>query len=284
MKIKTVNGVFIATVFLCFWTFRVQSQGIENTNLIQSQISNAENKGDKILADSISKAYIENYLLNLNEHDLFAKEKLVFLGNHVGEVNSRTYNFFKNNIEKVNGVLGYYQAQNVLMTCIGKNYLPAINTWNSINPNWNSIQKSVSQKFGALGVEKVYEQRMIYYRFKQDWKNYGIWYKKYLEKYLFNTSYDPNFLTWTVFEHVEDRIVLKFATDFVMPYSLEKWYANDYQVYDTYANLLYKIGRKEEAIKWEERSAKLSNNEKSIIETLEKMKNGQQTWPLISNK
>ena len=47
---------------------------------------------------------------------------------------------------------------------------------------------------------------------------------------------------------------------------------------DTYANIIYKLGQKEEAIKWEEKALALSNNEKTYQETLDKMKKGEKTW------
>jgi hypothetical protein len=47
---------------------------------------------------------------------------------------------------------------------------------------------------------------------------------------------------------------------------------------DTYANIIYKLGNKEEAIKWEEKALALSNNDKSYQETIDKMKKGEKTW------
>jgi len=49
---------------------------------------------------------------------------------------------------------------------------------------------------------------------------------------------------------------------------------------DTYANLLYKMGRKEEAIQWQEKAiALVSEAEKKDYEaTRDKMKRGEKTW------
>jgi hypothetical protein len=49
---------------------------------------------------------------------------------------------------------------------------------------------------------------------------------------------------------------------------------------DTYANILYKLGRKELAIQWEEIAGKLAGLYKPIQTCLEKMKKGEPTWPL----
>ena len=53
---------------------------------------------------------------------------------------------------------------------------------------------------------------------------------------------------------------------------------------DTYANLLYKGGRKEEAIFWEEKALKVAignrdaNSSKLYQLTIDKMKTGEPTW------
>ena len=51
---------------------------------------------------------------------------------------------------------------------------------------------------------------------------------------------------------------------------------------DTYANLLYKTGKKKLAVQWEEKALKLvkEKNEDTVgyAETLEKMKKGEKTW------
>ena len=49
---------------------------------------------------------------------------------------------------------------------------------------------------------------------------------------------------------------------------------------DTYANLLYKLGKKDEAITWEQKALDLApeGEKKSYEETLDKMKKGEKTW------
>jgi tetratricopeptide (TPR) repeat protein len=48
---------------------------------------------------------------------------------------------------------------------------------------------------------------------------------------------------------------------------------------DTYANLLYKLGRTEEALRYEEKAFALAPNDKDITDNLSKMKKGEPTWP-----
>ncbi|MBO9573817.1 MAG: hypothetical protein J7497_16645, partial [Chitinophagaceae bacterium] len=120
---------------------------------------------------------------------------------------------------------------------------------------------------------------LVYYMDAKDWINFGKYYKKYFELAVLNDrSYlHINNISWNVVEHVTDTAVLATAVN-TMKYDIERFDGNDYPSIDTYANLLYKIGRREEAIQWEEKAVKLSNNDKSYMETLEKMKNNQPTW------
>jgi tetratricopeptide (TPR) repeat protein len=63
-----------------------------------------------------------------------------------------------------------------------------------------------------------------------------------------------------------------------MKYSIDHFDQNNYQAYDTYANLLYKFGKKQEAIEWETKAAQALPNNKEIADTLDKMKKGVRTW------
>jgi hypothetical protein len=48
---------------------------------------------------------------------------------------------------------------------------------------------------------------------------------------------------------------------------------------DTKANLLYKLGKIQDGIAWEEKAASLNSEDKSFQEVSIKMKKGLPTWP-----
>jgi hypothetical protein len=53
--------------------------------------------------------------------------------------------------------------------------------------------------------------------------------------------------------------------------------------YDTYANLLYKLGRTQDAIKIQEKGVKLTQGNgyiENAMNNLEKMRKGEPTWPV----
>ena len=86
---------------------------------------------------------------------------------------------------------------------------------------------------------------------------------------------------WTAFEKSTDKKVLQDALNWSKR-SLEIAPDNS-MILDTYANLLYKLGQNEEAIKYEE-LALSSDAKKGMktnegkVETLRKMKAGEKTW------
>ncbi len=96
-----------------------------------------------------------------------------------------------------------------------------------------------------------------------------------------------NNLIWQlIFEHSRDTTMLDQGIKWAE--IIKNQYPEYPDVIDTYANLLYKVGRKSEAIKWqtvamniEQESASKQNREISSVykETLHKMQQNIPTWP-----
>lgn len=90
--------------------------------------------------------------------------------------------------------------------------------------------------------------------------------------------WDYNSLAWEVFLKVDNNTLLTKALLWSKK-CIEQ--AEEPAYLDTYANLLYKLGRKQEAIEFEEKAIALLKDEadkKSYVEVLEKMKQGKKTW------
>jgi predicted Zn-dependent protease len=79
-----------------------------------------------------------------------------------------------------------------------------------------------------------------------------------------------------IFKYSQDTDILKKAVGW-MSIIISK-YPGDDSFIDTYANLLYKIGRKSEAIEWEEKAVMLAPKNNSLKATLAKMKANAPTW------
>ncbi len=80
-----------------------------------------------------------------------------------------------------------------------------------------------------------------------------------------------------MFENCKDMTCVKEALDWSKR-SLKD--GKNPMYIDTYANILYKLGNKEEAIKWQEKAIAMVSDvdKKGYQETLDKMKKGEKTW------
>jgi len=145
------------------------------------------------------------------------------------------------------------------------------------NPHWDALMAKAQAAYGQLGKEAVSGSAMTYHLDRQDWKNFGKYYSIYYKTAYKRSKYHINNVTWYIFERVTDPEILQVAIN-TMKYSLENYDKVNYQAYDTYANLLYKVGRKDEAIVWEEKAIRGLPNEKSLQETLEKIRKNIPTW------
>jgi len=274
MENKTRKCLFLATILLFFLSIEVQSQ--EKGARLPSQVLEAQRTGNAKLEDSLAQLYMRQYLFKLKGKDLFTKENLTFMSQHLND--PEAFNLFLKYPAKVNAVLGKDKAQYALRYAISRAYFQGIEPVKNSNFDWTDLQKKMKSMFGEIGLETIYGKQMIYYMLAKDWSNFGKYYTLYFEKALMRPEYNINDITWSLFENVSDSKVLKFACDVVMKYAMEKWYQNDFYAYDTYANLLYKIGKGDQAIEWEERAVKQSNQDNVYIETLEKIRKGEKTW------
>jgi tetratricopeptide (TPR) repeat protein len=87
-----------------------------------------------------------------------------------------------------------------------------------------------------------------------------------------------NTVAWQVFELTSDEKMLKDALRWSK--RSQEISPDNAMLLDTYANLLYKLGQKEEAIATEEKALQFGDKEdkEGFEQTLAKMKAGEKTW------
>lgn len=248
-------------------------QGKLDTGQIKALAMQAKQMGDNERASDVAQAYIKI----LSKKEIYTKGNLVFISSFLSGSKDKNFNIFLRNAEKVNAIVGKNFAENTVMSIAAKEEI--VPHEQEKNPDWKGIEKRMIAKYGALGEERVWGDEILYYLSVKDWDNFGKYYKKYFDRVVLNerSFIHINNVSWSLFEHVSDKEVLATAVK-AMQYDIEKFDRNDPASLDTYANLLYKSGNREEAIKWEEKAVQLSNNNKEIIDTLEKMKRGEKTW------
>jgi thiol-disulfide isomerase/thioredoxin len=172
---------------------------------------------------------------------------------------------------------------------IASEYLETIETKDYLEQkNWDFIKAVVSdikspvfkyvldnremfeEKFGRYDVDlKITVTEMNYYAIKKEWENFVKPAADFADKYAQDDANLLNNIAWAFYENINDRMLLSRATLWAKrAVDLERNYYN----LDTYAALLYKTGKNEEALK--------IANEALIVAEQEK-KNSTETLMLI---
>jgi hypothetical protein len=231
-------------------------------------------KKDRARTTMISNDYISKLT------SPYSKNNLSFIWRVTKSSKDKGFELFLAEPQKVDSVLWENSAITKIKTIIEAE---EITPQRRLNQSWDSIQQNVKNKFGSVGEELVIGKRMIYYGFEtnaKEWKNYAKYYQLYFERALKRPEYDINNCSWLIYENINDTKVLEFAIG-VMKYAIDRWDQSP-EAYDTYAHLLHKVNKLNEAIIWEEKALKLGKGtpyEKLFAETLQKMKSGLPTWP-----
>lgn len=219
----------------------------------------------------------ELYVGQLSRAAVFEKENLEFIGTYLS-AKSRYFPLFFKQAAKVNVIMGKDFAENKVMDLVKRELVDPYSS--VLNPDWDKMEKQAKLKYEALGEETVWAYRLAYYFDKQNnWPLFGKYYKLYFDRVvpLNRSKLHINNMSWLIFEHVTDPAVLQTAVK-AMQYELKSLGDKDPNTIDTYACLLYKSGKRNEAIQWEEKAVALSNNGKDFVNTLDKMKKGIKIW------
>lgn len=207
----------------------------------------------------------------------FSEPNVKFIQRFTFKIDDYGYRFLNENLVEVEKVLGKSLAENTIMRLI---YAQAIKpVMDNPNHDLDSLEKVTVSRFGRLGEERIWATYMAYYLEAEDWANFGKYYKLYYDRAIpqGRSVFHINNMSWPVFENVNDTVVLKAALE-VMAYNIEKYDSNEPRSYDTYANLLYKMGRKDEALNWQKMALDMSKDDEDIKRNYELMKKNVKTW------
>ena len=186
----------------------------------------------------------------------------------------RGFELLRAHPQKADGVLGQNEAEKLIRTIIGIEEIPTLATAGSSAPDWPVLEKKISEKYGDLGAEKVYGSEMIYYLYQQDWDHFGKSYLRYFSKAKDYSDYPVSDLSYVLSEHVTDSAALKKAASVCHDNldSTNSPESGDPVDIDTCADLLFKVGHTDDALKLEKRAVRLSGGrDKIIVAHLKKM-------------
>jgi tetratricopeptide (TPR) repeat protein len=171
---------------------------------------------------------------------------------------------------------------------IFKREIEPLNEEGKATPSEDDLKKLdiVMAQYGSTGAEILARTKVIHYLERNNFDEFFPTTEFYIEQFPDGPSaMDLNNWAWHVFEKTSDRKKLQAAIGWVNR-SLKK--DRQPHTYDTYANLLYRMGNTDEAIRMEEKALELtpddwqkrlwSGDKNLYLKTIEKMRKGIPTW------
>jgi thioredoxin-related protein len=212
--------------------------------------------------------------------DLYTPGTLSLLINFTESTADRGFPVFAEHADKVDQIMGKGIAEDRVSYILMRTYqTQAGKAADGKEPDWNAMQKSMNEKYPAYAAEVTAKAKVLYYKQHNDWAHFQTAIVAYMTTYgTHATNAELNDYAWTVFQNCPDMTCVADALE---------WSKRSFQdqpdagFMDTYANILYKMGKKDDAITWEQKAADLtaSTDEKAGYQaTIDKMKKGEKTW------
>ncbi len=252
-----------------------------------SQYRNGKKEADflKKLAYAADDAYeSENMTLVSNDYlatqkEFLTDENMDFIFHFTQSSKDVGFAVLLANETKLNEVKKNTAATDLILEIIKKDEIyPSFKTKNTTGANWTALYLSISKKYPKHADEAIAGGKVAYYQKNHDWEHFQTAVRDYMNKYGEKaTAVQLNDFAWTVFENCKDMTCVQDALEWSKRSISEK---EESAYIDTYANLLYRMGRKDEAISWEQKGLSMVGEEEKgdFVATIEKMKKGEKTW------
>lgn len=244
--------------------------GKPSPETLKQLVSVAEEAYDEDNASKFATAYLAT------QKDLYTKANLEFLSKYTKNSKSKGFELMLKNAKKVDAVLGNGKANEILGNIIMKeNIHPGLR---KPTANIDSLIAAARAKYPTVDITKSTDLLKVqFYQGTKKWDKFQPAVMAYMKKY--GTEVDASMLNsfaWTVFENCKDRDCVASAMEWSKR-SVEKTQEKEPALLDTYANLLYKMGKKEEAIAMQQKAVNLvpANEKNEYQATLDKMKKGE---------
>jgi thioredoxin-related protein len=208
--------------------------------------------------------------------DLFSRDAL-YLQNIVTQKSTDNYfSTFTDHSAEVDKVLGPgFAEMKVRNVFLGE--IPTRKPGDNRPPDWATLHKKIVARVPAEADELTLRAKISYYMSKNDFPNFENAMVAYMKTYSSKmTDADLNNLAWSVFQNCADMSCVSEVLDWS-----KRLRDNNIAAYeDTYANILYKLGKKEDAIALETKAMTIAaDTEKaSFQEVIDKMKKGEKIW------
>jgi thioredoxin-related protein len=263
---------------------------------------NIAKKFDTALVQPLTKQFAD-YVSKLDANKRYTKENIEFWNMYVLKSSSIIFNYFYKDGKQIDEVMqqkGYAAAvidrtiyyeliipffeeenlnREIPMTGM---YLSGLNLkTDSSEANWKKLEKGLRNKFNRETAKRnVLAARIEWYA--RHW-NYDAYCKNILIQFdKYPTDIKKQYISinraaWKAFINVKERKILNGYIRWMS--KVVTYYPESGYCLDTYANLLYKVGRKKDAIIWEEKAMLTGDSNVSQYKVaLDHMRRGEPTY------
>jgi thioredoxin-related protein len=255
---------------------RKYEAGNRNASFLKNLTLQALNAQDE---SAISK-YANDYYST--QKNLLDSSNLFFIYQTTLNVADTGFTLMCNNLGKFETVVEKKRLQTTLQFIIIRSEFLLNNNigqdWD--NNKWNSFVESLSKKYPLFAKPVLLQFKLMTFPRTNNWKGYADAVESYVAiEYPGNS--ELNEYAWAIFGKCNDKPILERALvwskrTFTDQKKIEPGYI------DTYANLLYKIGRKSEALQWEKKAQKIAIEQGQDRswgqDVIDKINKGEKTW------
>jgi thioredoxin-related protein len=225
----------------------------------------------RTVADSMAKDYKKNVLDKMSQDQLLNPQHLGFIGDFFNLINSSD-NFFKicyNKGAEADKIMNYpgwadFQVSQTISREELENKLVKDKKPMVKNPDWKKLQSTIASKYKKVDARKIVisYQIMYYQAIDKDMPRFAKLYTEKVKLYPPSSEGMAPFMelnapAWSMFLSSNDKTVLENALIWVTK-SIEMSKDEPLQQLDTKAAILYKLGKKEEAIATETEALEIS--------------------------
>jgi len=251
---------------------------------------------DLMTARAVATDYLHHYLDRLSLQEIYRQANLDFLVTYPKLLNSKDKAFqvfyrhstLVDSLMQDKGLSRRFVDFIIMREEIDPEIIIAEKK--STEPDWGRIGRHIKHRFGFSYVEEnIINAKVDWYESRKQW----ILYAEYLVKQMDLQGFESlpnnrqgrnrlNNAAWDVFRYSNNKQDLEKAlvwSDRVILMGK----ACDGNELDTKANILYKLGRKEEALALESTAIALDPKDERLIVGFEKMKSGEPTWVINLN-
>jgi thiol-disulfide isomerase/thioredoxin len=270
-------GDFIARVNISFdpgkqyYTLLDQyKKGTRDTAFLHKMAMSCFEAYDRVNGKKVADDYLASQL------DLFNHDALYLIDLLTNRSTDKYFSFYIDHSAEVDKVLGPKTAETKVRNVF---ILEGAGRKSDDNrpPDWAAVHSKIAAKLPADADELTARVKVNFYRGRKDWPNFEKAMVDYMKTYGDHMT-DPelNDLAWSVFENCPDMTCVGEVLD----WSKRLKDGSDAAFIDTYANILYKLGKKDDAIALETKAIGMVPDAErtSYQETLDKMKKGEKTW------